>query len=235
MTLLTAEPRGGQPTPLSLHDTDQRCTGSGARKDRSVPRNTALTALFGAASFRQRFQPNGTILLDGTAADAVYLIASGTVRCCTISEDGQRQIFRFARKGEFVGIADMETWHFTAEAVDIVTLKSIPRAVLERALATDITLRQELRAHICAQLEAREQQLLSLVTSKAPERLLHFLTDFATTRTSIGYITLPMCRRDIADHLGMSVETVSRAFTVLKTRQLIELACAEKFRINAAA
>lgn len=230
MTFSAAGPSNSTPVQQMRHTTGHR-----AEPDHNRPRSDTLMSLFGSRSFAQHFQPNSTILLDGTPADALYLIVSGTVRCCTISEDGQRQIFRFAQSGEFLGIADIETWHFTGEAVDHVILKSIPRGQVERALATNPDLRREMRAHICAQLETREKQLLSLVTTRAPERLLQFLSEFAATRASTGYISLPMGRRDIAEHLGMSVETVSRAFTVLKDRHLIDLACAEKFKVNAAA
>lgn len=70
-----------------------------------------------------------------------------------------------------------------------------------------------------------------MVSSKAPERLFHFLSEFALSRWGTGFVALPMCRRDIADHLGMSVETVSRAFSDLKAKGRIDLACAEKFKI----
>jgi CRP-like cAMP-binding protein len=188
---------------------------------------------FREKSFQQTFQPASTILLHGYPADAIYLIVSGTVRCCTISPEGSRQIFRFAKKGEFVGISDIDTWHFTAEAVDHVTVRSVPRSAVEQSLAVNMPLRQQLRTNLCDQLQTREKQLLAIVTCKAPERLFQFLSDFAASRSGNGYIALPMCRRDIADHLGMSVETVSRAFSDLKNKGRITLACAEKYKINA--
>lgn len=206
---------------------------SHARSTSEDERMSPLLSLFETKSFQQHHQPDSTILLHGDSADAIYLIVSGTIRCCTISEDGRRQIFRFAKKGEFVGISDIDTWHFTAEAVDHVIVKSVPRATVEQTLAVHIPLRQEIRAHICGQLECREKQLLALITCKATDRLFQFLSDFAASRAGTSYVALPMCRRDIADHLGMSVETVSRAFSDLKNRGLIEMACAEKFRISA--
>jgi CRP-like cAMP-binding protein len=197
------------------------------------PKKSALISLFDAVPFQKSYQPDSTVLLHGHPADAVYLIVSGTVRCCTISAHGCRQIFRFATKGQFLGISDIDRWHFTAEAVDHVILKSVPRRTVEQALAVNVALRQELRAHMACQLQCREQQLLSIVTSKAPERLLGFLRDFAASRRADGYVVLPMSRRDIADHLGMSVETVSRAFGTLKSKGLIDLQTSEKYCIIA--
>jgi CRP-like cAMP-binding protein len=199
---------------------------------REIGRNCdSLESLFQGKSFEQHFQPDSTILLHDEPADAVYFVKSGTVRCCTISANGKRQIFSFVGKGGFVGISDFDRWHFTAEAVDHVILQSIPKATLEQMLAINISLRQDVRGRVRALLECREQQLLSLVSAKAPERLLNFLTEFAATRSSTGYIVLPMCRRDIADHLGLSVETVSRAFSDLKLKGRIDLATHEKYKI----
>ena len=216
--------------PFTQNDA-RACGKTTARDQHSSNGNGPLLSLFKAKSFQQHYQPESTILLHGHAADAIYLVVSGTIRCCTISEDGRRQIFRFAKKGEFVGVSDYETWHFTAEAVDHVIVKSIPRATVEQALAVNIPLRQEIRSYVRSQLECRERQLLAMVTRKAPERLFEFLSEFAASRPGDGYIALPMCRRDIADHLGMSVETVSRAFGDLKSKGRVDLACAEKFRI----
>ncbi|MEP1765623.1 MAG: cyclic nucleotide-binding domain-containing protein [Sulfitobacter sp.] len=193
-----------------------------------------LEALFQTQSFPHCYQPGTVILLDGDPADGIYKVASGTVRCCTISAEGHRQIFRFASKGDVIGMTDIENWHFTAEAVDHVTLEHIPRTALERALAVDGSVRLELRREVCTQLQNRENQLLSLIHSKASKRLYSFLRDFSATRKHSGFVALPMCRRNIADHLGMTIETVSRAFGVLKADQRIDLTGPEKFRITGA-
>lgn len=203
--------------------------------DRSVHRTLkspeSLTALFEKFPSERHYQPGSTILLHGDPADAVYKVVSGTVRCCTIDEDGGRQIFSFQKKGDFFGISDIDAWHFTAEAVDHVILRSVPRASLEQELAVNIALREELRALIGGLLIKREHQLLALISQKAPQRLFNFLQDFASTRTRSGYTVLPMCRRDIADHLGITTETASRAFGTLKKSGAIEMLTPEKYRI----
>ena len=208
----------------------QRIKGHKSTNDPICPE---LLSLFSNNSFEQHFQPNSTILLHGESAESMYLVVSGTVRCCTIDDDGSRQIFSFAKKGDFIGISDIYEWHFTAEAVDHVVLKSIPRDIVERQLKVNIALSQEFRSQTCSLLARREKQLLSFISKKAPDRLFHFLCDFALSRSGAGNSTvaLPMCRRDIADHLGLSVETVSRAFTDLKLKGRIELATAEKYRV----
>lgn len=193
--------------------------------------NQHLLSLFEAKSTERHFQPKQTVLLHGAPADAIFLVTSGTIRCCTIGPDGSRQIFSFATKGAFVGISDFAKWHFTAEAVDHVIVKVVPRSALEHELSQNIPLRQEIRAHICHLLEQREQQLLSVINIKATERLFQFLTDFAKSRPKSDHIALPMCRRDIADHLGLSVETISRALGELKRAGRVDLVTREKYRI----
>ena len=205
---------------------------SRARGDREKRRMPELLNLFHAHAFEQHFQPDSTLLLHGDPADAIYLVVSGTVRCCTIDGHGRRQIFAFPKKGACVGISGSDFWHLTAEAVDHVIVKSMPRAILEQELAVNVTLRQEVRAHVRDLLAERERQLLMLSTTNGPQRLFHFLEGFAATRASTGFVVLPMCRRDIADHIGLSTEGVSRAFSTLKRKGLIELKSSERYRMT---
>ncbi|WP_353351769.1 Crp/Fnr family transcriptional regulator [Aquicoccus sp. SU-CL01552] len=196
-------------------------------------RHGPLISLVEQKGFRQHFQPNSTVLLHGDPANAVYFIESGIIRCCTIDGHGRRQIFSFAKKGEFVGLSDTDRWHFTAEAVDHVIVKSVPRAILEQEIAGSTPLRHEVRAYIRGLLEQREKLLLTLANANGPDRLYGFLEDFAASRSNAGYVVLPMCRRDIGDHIGLSTESVSRAFSDLKRKGRIDLKSHEKYRIVA--
>lgn len=203
-----------------------------ADDDSAAQKFRNLIALFNTRPFEQHFQPDSTILLHGEPANAVYMIVSGTVRGCSINADGCRQIFRFSRKGDFFGLSDIDRWHFTAEAADHVIVKSIPRATFERELSENCALQGELRTYFRDLLKTRDRQLLTLVSTNATDRLYQFLREFAASRPSGGHVTLPMCRRDIADHLGLTPETVSRAFGNLRRKGLIELLTPEKYRIN---
>jgi len=224
-------------TAMEAHphlETPERgqCAGATGHTKREIDADyPCLKSLFEQHSFTQRFQPDSTILLHGEPADAIYRVSSGTVRCCTIDPDGTRQIFAFARDGEFVGLSDVEQWHYTAEAVDFVILKAVPRITIEQALAVNIPLRREYRRYLTALLQTREHLLLYLTHTRATERLFQFLCEFARSRQTSGYVSLPMSRRDIADHLGLSVETVSRSFSDLKHHRRIDLANTGKFKI----
>lgn len=194
---------------------------------------SGLAELFREAGPARHVQPRGTILLHGEPTDALYRVDSGTVRCCTIDAGGHRQIFRFARSGEYLGFVDRKRWHFTAEAVDHVILRAVPRAAFEQALAEDAALRLEVHALVARQLEERERQLSMLVHLSAKQRLLHFLVAFAANRRSDAFAVLPMTRQDLGDHLGLTLETVSRSFGALKRDGAIEMRGNDRFRIVA--
>lgn len=207
------------------------------RMPRSGPRRAgsagAIAGLFRDCPVPRHVMPGGTIFLHGERADVIYQVVSGTVRCCTITSDGRRQIFRFARGGELLGFIDPETWHFTAEAVDHVILKAVPRASFERALMVDPALQHEVRALVSRELEARERQLCMLIHLPAVERLRWFLEEFAASRRAEGFVVLPMTRQDIGDHLGLTLETVSRGFGALKRSGAIEMRGTDRFRMIA--
>ncbi len=171
------------------------------------------------------------MMLHGDPADNLYLLVSGTVRCCTIDSTGNRQIFAFPTKGHLIGISDMDHWHFTAEAVDHVIVKSLPRLTLEQHLAVNAALRLEIGAYMRGLLAQRERQLLTMSSIKGPERLFRFLEDYAESRSNTEHVVLPMCRRDIGDHIGLSMESVSRAFSELKRTGRIHLKSHEKYKI----
>lgn len=176
--------------------------------------------------------PDGTICLDGDPADRLFQVVSGTVRCCTISREGRRQIFGFAHPGDFLGFSDLDVWHFTAEAVDTVTLRSISRATLDAVISREPCLHQDIRRLVLGELVRREQQLMVLSFLQSDDRLLSFLRDQAArTRPVEGFTLLPMTRQDIGDHTGMSLETVSRSFTNLKRKRAIVMPSTDRFRL----
>lgn len=177
-------------------------------------------------------EPGATIFLHGQSADHVYQIVSGTARCCTITQDGRRQIFSFAQAGDYLGLAEIVTWHYTAEAVSHVALCAVPRERLENAILADANLQRSVRRQIARELAARERQLANMAQMTAEERLKRFLSDFARRQTTDDFVTLPMRRMDIGDHLGMTLETVSRTFGALRRKGIIQMHGSDRFRIR---
>jgi CRP-like cAMP-binding protein len=191
----------------------------------------AIAGLFDQLAPVRHVLPGGVVFLDGERAENIYQVVSGTIRCCTISEDGRRQIFRFVHAGDFLGLADVDTWHYTAEAVDHVIVRSTSRDSLEAAIYEDPDVMRAIREFLLGELATREKQLISMAYVPAAHRLLQFLEDFARHRRSESFIVLPMTRQDIGDHLGLTLETVSRAFSSLRKGGLIEMKGSDRFRI----
>ncbi|MEM6971791.1 MAG: Crp/Fnr family transcriptional regulator [Pseudomonadota bacterium] len=176
------------------------------------------------------------LFLDGDPLDTLYEVRRGVVRCFTVAEDGQKHIFDFASYGALIGLGAALQWHFTAEAVGPVSLRVLPRHVFASAMAANPALAEWRARMVDAVIQSREQQLLTMASRSAEERLLIFLYRFAETagpdlKRSNGTTALPMSRRDIADHLGISFETVSRSFSALKRRGKLELIGPGVFRL----
>lgn len=193
---------------------------------------SAISEVFDHQAPVRHVQPDGIIALHGSKADTVYEVVSGTVRCCTISEEGHRQIFRFVRSGDFLGLVDMDSWHYTAEAVDHVIIRSVPRARFDAALMNDAELQDAIRRFVAKELATREHQLVMFAYKTATERLLSFLEAFASSRKTDGFVALPLTRRDIGDHLGLTLETVSRAFSALRKSGVIEMKGTGRFKMT---
>ncbi|MEL6197593.1 MAG: Crp/Fnr family transcriptional regulator [Pseudomonadota bacterium] len=181
-------------------------------------------------------RPDAVLFLDGDPLDTIFEVRRGVLRCLNVSEDGRKHIFKFSCEKSYVGVDFDERWRFTAESVNEVRLRALPRSVFLRAIAEDPALATWRMSHIQEQLRDREQQLLAFASRGADARLLNFLAGFARVagtdlRRAGGATALPMSRRDIADHLGISFETVSRAFSALKRRGALEMIGPGVFRL----
>ncbi|MEO1530538.1 MAG: cyclic nucleotide-binding domain-containing protein [Pseudomonadota bacterium] len=176
------------------------------------------------------------LFVDGEEADAVYLVTSGVIRCCLISEDGRRHIFSFATAGRLLGLPFAARRHFTAEAVSRARVLVLPLPQLEKAAQRSPELVRAQRRYVRDELRQRERHLLRIASLPAEARLRAFLSDFAQQagkdlKLASGFVALPMSRRDIADHLGLTLETVSRAFGALRRRGQLELLGKSAYRL----
>lgn len=195
---------------------------------------TSLEALMAERGRNRRHGKDSLILLEEEPVEAIHQVVSGVVRCYVMSEEGRRQITRFAWPGDYLGCSAVDVWHFSAEAVDDTVLRSISRDTLEAAEIGDREFHRDLRRATMREMKRREAHLARVAYLTADERLLDFLHELlAHASERDGYRRLPLMRRDIADHLGLSVETVSRAFTSLKRTGRIEMRGADWFHIAA--
>lgn len=175
----------------------------------------------------ETFEPNRALFWENAPADHVFEILSGVVRLYRLMADGRRAITSFVYPGAFLGMSFAEAYAFGAEAVDTVRVRRLPRARLLESADKAPALRRELLARAVDELAAAQDQLLLLGRKTAEERVASFLIQTARRASSHGTfakeIALPMMRGDIADYLGLTLETVSRIMSKLKADGLIAL------------
>ena len=172
-----------------------------------------------------RFERNHTIFSEGDDAAYCYKVAAGAVRLCKMMSDGRRQIAAFALPGDFFGIEWLDVHALTAEALNDVTLICYGSARLERLREENREVRAELFAQLRHDLWAAQHHLLILGRQSALERTASFVVELMERRSGqrSETIDIPMTRQDIADYLGLTIETVCRMLTKLKQAAIIDV------------
>jgi len=181
-------------------------------------------------------RPGRSFIEEGDLATAFFNITSGTARLYKLLPDGRRQITGFANGGNFLGLAVSDTYAFSAEAIDTVRYCRFPRPRL-RSLMRDFPLMEErLLSFASTELVAAQEQMLLLGRKSARERVASFL--MARSRLAVSSpprFFLPMGRGDIADYLGLTIETVVRTLKKLRDEGMIEIANTSDVAIRDAA
>ena len=178
-----------------------------------------------------------TIFFEGDVATHVYNLTSGVLRLSKLLPNGRRQIAGFLFPGDFLGITMEDEHAFTAEAIIPSKLCQFSRARFDGFVDTHPHLERRLYAVAAHELAAARQQVVLLGRKTAAERVASFLLLLDARRLSSGsgekldgFITLPMSRSDIADYLGLRIETVSRELSALKASRLIRLTTTQTIR-----
>jgi len=174
---------------------------------------------------RMHFARGETIFSEGDSAEYAYKIASGTVRLCKHMSDGRRQIAQFIFPGEFFSFMDLKEHSFTAEAVNDVVLLCYPQKQIERLGEERLTLRKRFAEVLTRRVRDIQNHLVMLGRQTAKERVAAFLVH-VIEHMSIdknGLMELPMSRQDMADYLGLTIETVCRVLSLMKRERLIDI------------
>jgi CRP/FNR family transcriptional regulator, nitrogen fixation regulation protein len=148
-------------------------------------------------------------------ADYVYQVISGAVRSYKLLSDGRRQIGAFHLAGDIFGLEIGTDHRFTAEAIVDTTVRLMKRRSLELVAESDVMVARNLLSMTTNSLRHAEDHMLLLGRKTSLERVAAFLIEMDKRSTAAGILALPMCRRDIADYLGLTLETVSRALSRL--------------------
>ncbi len=171
------------------------------------------------------YRRNQTIYFEGDEAEHCFRVRSGTVRLCKVTEDGRRQIAAFLTAGELFGWAEEGEYSFSAEAVTDAKVEKFQRRRIDRATTDDSALGRRIMGVLSSQLACAHQHVVLLGRMTACERVANFLVDLARRRRQSSLddrnVELAMNRRDLADYLGLTVETVSRVMNGLKRKGVI--------------
>lgn len=162
----------------------------------------------------------GTLFREGDPATQVYRIVSGMVRLYRLSPGGRRQIVRFAAPGDVLALADGGTHSVTAEAVNDAAVIAYRRTHLTTLCDGQPALKDFLADSLRRDLQAAEAHVILLGRLGAVERIALFLLEHADAG---GRVQLPMGRQDMADYLGLTIETVSRSLSALRRDGIIEI------------
>jgi CRP/FNR family transcriptional regulator, anaerobic regulatory protein len=198
---------------------------------RGFPQQTAGRIM--AVSTLEKKAPGQNMFSEGDNADNLYEVVSGTLRLYKLLPDGRRQITGFLCAGHILGLAPEGSYIYSAEAITEVTLFRYSRRALERLMDEVPGFARRLLTVTSHELRAAQDQMLMLGRKTALEKVASFLLLMAEQQGSdeAAEVSVPMSRADIADYLGLTIETVSRTFTKLKVDRVISLRARNRVEI----
>ncbi|WP_246725283.1 helix-turn-helix domain-containing protein [Beijerinckia sp. L45] len=174
------------------------------------------------------FDRDQEIFGEGDHADYFYKVTSGTVRSYKLLSDGRRQIDAFHLPGDTFGLETGIEHRFAAEAIQDVKLRAYRRRDLGEMIASDPVAISELMLAMADSLERAQDHMLLLGRKCAREKIATFLMGISDRISNKRTFELSMSRTDIADHLGLTIETVSRTLTQLQRENVIEIPCGRR-------
>lgn len=163
------------------------------------------------------------IVAQGESAEYCFQVMEGCVRTVRRLEDGRRQVGEFLLPGDIFGWETIGEHEFAAEAVTPVTVRRLRLTAIEERADEDRVFAQRLRRYVAGQVKVARGRLVVLGRLTAAERIAAFLLEMNTRLggSAKAAVELPMCRTDMADYLGLTIETVSRGLTELRRRGAI--------------
>jgi CRP/FNR family transcriptional regulator len=182
---------------------------------------------FGHSARRISFAAHSTIITESESATAVYMLTRGSAALYKMLADGRKQIVGFALPGDFLGSPFIERYSSSVDAISEVTARQFSREPFLAFLGSH-------PKHLCLMLEAAWQEtiaahdhLLLLGRGTAKEKVVEFIVRWRARAGRKGalanLVPLPMSRRDIADFLGLTIETVSRTITKLERENVVRV------------
>jgi CRP/FNR family nitrogen fixation transcriptional regulator len=178
------------------------------------------TAEFGLA---RRLRKDEELFAEGEPAAFFYKVVSGAVRTYKLLDDGRRQIDAFHLPGDIFGLELGAKYRFSAETTTDTSVVLYRRCAFEAMTTRDSDFSRQVMSATMRALARAQDHMLLLGRKSALEKISSFLLEMAERLSDNGQIDLPMSRIDIADYLGVTIETVSRSFTSLERDGVIDL------------
>jgi CRP/FNR family transcriptional regulator, nitrogen fixation regulation protein len=206
-----------------LTQTITRNSSHAARVARSVPANiVSLGSSIELMGALMPFARDAEIYGESEPAEYLYKVVSGAVRTYKVLNDGRRQISSFYRPGDIFGLEVGGEHTFSAEAIADSKVLVVRRSAVVALAGRDKEVARQLWRMTATELQ-RAQDHIMLLIKTAQQRVAGFLLEMAARSPDASEVDLPMSRQDIADYLGLTIETVSRMVTQLEKSGAIVL------------
>jgi len=183
--------------------------------------------VFSNISFQKEFSNGENIFIQNDPSQYLYNITEGNVKIYQLLDDGRIQIIGFLYPGDFFGTYRNNKYNYCAQSIGELKVCVFEQKILDRYLDENPVLSKELLNKTSFELTLAQDRITVLGKLKAVERISKFLLNISEQRERIGWqnnpISLPMTRQDIADYLGLTIETVSREFSNLKSSNIIKI------------
>jgi CRP/FNR family nitrogen fixation transcriptional regulator len=180
----------------------------------------AIRGILALCQGPSRYRRNRVIFFEADPADYFFFISRGLVRTCRSFKDGKRSVVAFHVAGEFVGLEGETTHSLCAEAATDTTVLPLKRSAVFATARGDRWISDFLLASMAKELRRLREHTV-LISRDAHCRVGTFLIDLSARLGQTHDLDLPMSHRDIADYLGLSIETVSRVITEFERSEFV--------------
>jgi CRP/FNR family transcriptional regulator, nitrogen fixation regulation protein len=189
---------------------------------------SVIASFSGVVATEYSYRKDEEIYGEGEPCEYVYQVICGAVRTYKLLNDGRRQIGAFHLPGDVFGLDAGSTHRLTAEAIADTTVRLVMRRSLEAAAGSNVQVAHNLWTMTASDLRHAEDHMLLLGRKTATEKVATFLLEMDRRLAKAGMMALPMCRRDIGDYLGLTLETVSRTLSQLSDQGILMFSSARQ-------
>lgn len=190
----------------------------------------ALLEAFDRLGTRVRFDREEEIYAQDEDAEMFYRVIRGVVRTSKLTSDGRRQVGDFYYPGDLVGLEPGPQHRFAAEALTACELQVVRRSAV-RAFAGEAAVDRAILQATAREMDRLQEHVMLLGRRSARERVASFLLSLAQ-REPKAPVEMAMGRQDMADYLGLTIETVSRMLTQLQGEAIVEFPSNRRFEVR---